>query len=145
MPKLIAGEFAPDFTAKNQRGANISLSNFKGKKVALYFYPTDDTPTCTEEACNLRDNYKTLIRKGFEVIGVSPDDVKSHKKFAEKFNLRFNLIAYPGKEIANLYGVWGEKNMIGNKYMGILRTTFINNEEGIIERVMGRVKSKDHA
>ena len=145
MTHLVTGDFAPDFTAKNQRGADISLRDFKGKKVVLYFYPKDNTTTCTIQSCNLRDNYKQFIDKGYEVIGVSNDDIKSHNDFAAKYDLPFNLIADTDKSIVNAYGVFGEKNMFGNKYEGIHRTTFIINEEGIIEKIINRVKSKDHA
>jgi len=142
MAKLQAGEKAPNFTAKDQNGNTVSLSDFKGKTVILYFYPKDDTPGCTAEACDFRDNYQSLIGKGFEVIGVSTDDEKSHKKFESKFNLPFPLIADTEKEIVEAYGVWVEKNMYGKKYMGTARTTFIINPDGIIQKVIDKVDTK---
>jgi len=141
---LKEGEKAPDFKGKDQNGEIIELSKLKGKKVILYFYPKDSTPGCTAEACNLRDNHTELINKGFEVIGVSPDSEKSHQKFIDKQSLPFDLIADTEKEIANAYGVWGEKSMYGRKYMGIFRTTFVISEEGNIEKIFTKVKTKDH-
>ncbi|HEY5407882.1 MAG TPA: thioredoxin-dependent thiol peroxidase, partial [Ginsengibacter sp.] len=117
MIQLTEGDKAPAFKAKDQNGNTISLADFKGKKVVLYFYPEDDTPTCTIEACNLRDNYKVLQNKGLVVLGVSPDDEKKHKKFEEKYKLPFTLLADPDKKIIDKYGVWGEKNLYGRKYM----------------------------
>lgn len=142
MATLKEGDKAPDFTAKDQNGKTVSLSDFKGKTVILYFYPKDDTPGCTAEACDFRDNYQSLIGKGYEVIGVSTDDEKSHKKFETKFNLPFPLIADPGKEIVDAYGVWVEKNMYGKKYMGTARTTFIINADGIIQKIIDKVDTK---
>ncbi|HKK58807.1 MAG TPA: thioredoxin-dependent thiol peroxidase [Salinivirga sp.] len=144
MITLKAGDKAPGFQAKNQDGEPISLSDFKGKKLILYFYPKDNTPGCTAEACNLNDNYSELTDKGFEVVGVSPDNIESHQKFIAKYNLSFHLIADPEKEVINKYGVWGEKNMYGKKSMGLLRTTFVIDEDGIIQHVFKRVKTKDH-
>lgn len=144
MGHLNTGDSAPDFTAKNQNGTNISLSDYKGKKVILYFYPKDDTPGCTAEACNLRDNYNALIEKGFEIIGVSPDSEKSHTKFQGKYNLQFNLLADTGKEILKKYGAWGEKKMYGKTYEGVLRTTFVISEDGKIEKVFKKVDTKNH-
>ena len=144
MITLKAGDKAPEFQAKNQDGEPISLSDFKGKKLILYFYPKDNTPGCTAEACNLNDNYSELTKKGFEVVGVSPDNIESHQKFIAKYNLSFHLVADPEKEVINKYGVWGEKNMYGKKSMGLLRTTFVINEDGIIQHVFKRVKTKDH-
>lgn len=144
MSNLTVGDKAPDFKGKDQNGKMISLKDFKGKKLVLYFYPEDDTPTCTVEACNLRDNYGALKRKGFAIVGVSADDEKSHKKFAEKFDLPFPLIADTDKKIINDYGVWGEKNMFGHKYMGILRRTFVIDDKGKIEKMFGKVESKNH-
>jgi peroxiredoxin Q/BCP len=138
------GDKAPSFKAKDQNGNTVSLADFKGKKVMLYFYPEDDTPTCTEEACNLRDNFSLLRKKGFIVLGVSPDDVKSHKKFEEKFHLPFPLLADPDKKIINAYGVWAEKQMFGHRYMGVLRHTFIIDEKGRIEKIFRKVHSKNH-
>jgi peroxiredoxin Q/BCP len=145
MTLLKAGEMAPDFTAKNQDGKEISLSSFRGKKVVLYFYPKDDTPGCTAEACNLRDNYDDLTKKGFEVIGVSPDDEKSHTKFAAKYNLQFSLIADTSKTILKQYGAWGLKKMYGKEYEGVLRTTYVIDEQGKIEKVIDKVDTGNHA
>ena len=145
MGYLKVGDTAPDFTAKNQDGKEIRLSNFKGKKVILYFYPKDDTPGCTAEACNLRDNYADLTKKGFEVIGVSPDGEQSHTKFISKYNLQFNLIADTSKVILKQYGAWGTKNMYGKESEGGLRTTYIINEEGKIEKVISKVDTKNHS
>jgi peroxiredoxin Q/BCP len=145
MVTLKEGDKAPAFQAKDQNGKKVSLGEFKGKKVVLYFYPEDDTPTCTVQACNLRDNYALLKKNGFEVIGVSPTDEKSHKKFETKFNLPFTLVADPDHAIINKYGVWGEKQMFGNKYMGVLRTTFVINEKGVISKIFLRPKNKQHA
>jgi len=138
------GEKAPDFKGVNQNGQEVSLSQFKGKKVVLYFYPKDNTPGCTAEACNLNDNYQYWLSKGYEVIGVSPDSVASHKKFEEKFGLSFNLIADTEKEILQAYGAWGEKKNYGKTYMGVLRTTFIIDENGVVTDVFTKVDTKNH-
>lgn len=143
--ELQAGDKAPDFKVKDQNGAVVSLKDYKGKKVALFFYPEDDTPTCTIEACNLRDNYTLLKQKGIVVLGVSPDDEKKHKKFEAKFSLPYTLLADPEMKIIKKYGVWGEKQMFGNKYMGIKRTTFLINEKGHIDHIIKKVLSKSHA
>jgi len=145
MVTLKEGNKAPAFKGVDQNGNKISLADYKGRKVVLYFYPEDDTPTCTIQACNLRDNYGLLKQHGFEVIGVSPDDEKSHKKFEKKFDLPFTLIADPGHSILNKYGVWDEKQMFGNKYMGVLRTTFVIDEKGVIRKIFLRPKNKAHA
>jgi peroxiredoxin Q/BCP len=145
MITLQEGDKAPAFQGKDQNGKKVSLGELKGKKVVLYFYPEDDTPTCTVQACNLRDNYALLKKNGFEVIGVSPNDEKSHKKFETKFNLPFTLLADPDHTIINKYGVWGEKQMFGNKYMGVNRTTFVINEKGVISKIFLRPKNKQHA
>ncbi|TSJ38540.1 thioredoxin-dependent thiol peroxidase [Mucilaginibacter corticis] len=142
MATLTAGDKAPDFTAKDQNGNTVSLSDFKGKTVILYFYPKDDTPGCTAEACDFRDNYQSLLGKGFEVIGVSTDDEKSHKKFITKHNLPFPLIADTDHSVVEAYGVWAEKNMYGKKYMGTVRTTFIIDPEGNIKNVIDKVDTK---
>ena len=143
MATLKAGDKAPDFTATDQNGKTISLADFKGKNVILYFYPKDDTPGCTAEACDFRDNYQSLVGKGFEVIGVSTDDEKSHKKFESKYNLPFTLIADADKHIVEAYGVWVEKNMYGKKYMGTARTTFIIDGDGVISKVIDKVDTKN--
>ncbi|MEO6135883.1 MAG: thioredoxin-dependent thiol peroxidase [Ginsengibacter sp.] len=145
MTHLTEGDKAPDFTAKDQDSNKVSLKDFKGKKVVLYFYPEDDTPTCTIEACNLRDNYSTLKKEGLIVLGVSPDEEKKHKKFEEKYSLPFTLLADPDKSIIDKYGVWGEKNLYGRKYMGLFRTTFLIDEDGIIFKVFKKPKSKVHS
>lgn len=145
MISLKEGDKAPLFAAKDQDNNTVSLADFKGKKVVLYFYPQDDTSTCTIQACNLRDHHKELTKNGFIVIGVSPDDVVSHKKFEGKYKLPFILLADPGHKILNKYGVWGEKQMFGNKYMGVHRTTFVIDEKGIIKKIFLKPKSKIQA
>ena len=137
------GEKAPDFTAKDQNGNTVSLSDFRGKNVILYFYPKDNTPTCTTEACNFRDNYQSLLSKGFAVIGVSTDTEKSHKRFEKKFGLPFPLIADPDRKIVEEYGLWAEKILFGRKYMGTLRTTFVIDPKGKIIKVIDKVDSKN--
>ena len=145
MIHLNEGDKAPAFTSKDQNGKPVALSDFKGKKVVLYFYPEDDTPTCTIEACNLRDNYSLLKKEGMVVLGVSPDDEKKHKKFEQKFDLPFTLIADSDKKIIDKYGVWGEKNLYGRKYMGLHRTTFLIDEKGIIKKIFRKPRSKMHS
>ncbi|WP_153795818.1 thioredoxin-dependent thiol peroxidase [Foetidibacter luteolus] len=145
MVTLQPGDKAPAFKGVDQDGNKVSLADFKGKKVALYFYPEDDTPTCTIQACNLRDNHALLKQHGIEVIGVSPDTGSSHKKFEQKFSLPFKLIADEKHKILNQYGVWDEKQMFGHKYMGVLRTTFAIDEKGIIRKVFLKPKNKAHA
>lgn len=142
--ELEKGQQAPEFTGKDQDGREISLSDFRGKKVILYFYPKDQTPGCTAQACNLRDNYQELQQQGYVVLGVSSDSEASHRKFIEKQNLPFPLIADEDKSIHEKYDVWKEKNMYGRKYMGTVRTTFVIDEEGIIEDIIRKVKTKDH-
>src|SRR6266487_279597 len=142
---LSVGDKAPLFSSKDQNGKPVSMGTFKGKKVVLYFYPEDDTPTCTVEACNLRDNFSLLKKKGMVVLGVSPDNQEKHKKFEEKFHLPFTLIVDDGKKIIDKYGVWGEKNLYGRKYMGLHRTTFLIDEQGIIKKIFRKPKSKIHA
>lgn len=141
------GDKAPEILGRNEKGENIHLSDYKGKKVVLYFYPKDMTSGCTAEACNLRDNYTDLRKAGYEVIGVSIDDEQSHLKFIEKNNLPFTLIADTDKKLVEQFGVWGEKSMYGRKYMGTFRTTFIIDEEGKIERIITpkEIKTSDHA
>jgi len=144
MTQLKEGAAAPMFKGMDQDGKWVSLDDFKGKKVVLYFYPKDDTPGCTAEACNLRDNYDDLLSRGFAIVGVSPDNEKSHAKFRAKFELPFSLIADPEAKILNAYGVWGEKNMYGKKYMGVLRTTFVVDESGNILKIISKVNTGDH-
>ncbi|HIZ92132.1 MAG TPA: thioredoxin-dependent thiol peroxidase [Candidatus Bacteroides merdavium] len=141
------GDKAPEILGINEKGEEIRLSNYKGKKLVLYFYPKDSTSGCTAQACNLRDNYDALRQAGYEVVGVSVDSEKSHQKFIEKNSLPFPLIADTDKKLVEQFGVWGEKSMYGRKYMGTFRTTFIINEEGVVERIIGpkEVKTKNHA
>ena len=145
MSTLTEGQKAPAFAAADQTGKTVRLSAFKGKNLVLYFYPKDLTSTCTTQACNLRDNHTQLNKKGFVVIGVSPDDEKSHQKFITKNKLPFTLITDTDHAIALAYGVWGEKKMYGNTYMGIHRTTFIIDAAGKIERIIAKPKSSTHA
>lgn len=140
IPKV--GDKAPEFTSKDQNGNEVSLAQFKGQKVVLYFYPKDSTPGCTAEACDFRDNYQGLKKEGIEVLGVSVDDEKSHQKFITKYDLPFTLLADTDKNIVEAYGVWGEKNMYGKKYMGTNRTTFIIDEDGNIAHVISKVDTK---
>lgn len=142
--KLQIGDKAPDFKANDQDGNSLKLSSFKGQKVVLYFYPKDMTPGCTAQACNLRDNYKLLQKQGYVVLGVSSDDEKSHRKFADKEKLPFPLLADTDKAIHEKYGTWGEKSMYGRKFMGTLRTTFIIDEKGKIEDIISKVDTKSH-
>ncbi|WKV11858.1 thioredoxin-dependent thiol peroxidase [Marivirga harenae] len=141
---LNIGDNAPDFNAKDQDGNEIKLSDFKGKKVVLYFYPKDNTPGCTAQACNLRDNYEDLQKQGYVVLGVSQDSEKSHKKFIEKQSLPFPLIADEDHTVHKLFGTWGEKKMYGKTYMGTLRTTFVIDADGKIEDIIQKVKTKEH-
>ena len=145
MKYLKPGDTAPGFTFENQVGKISSLENFKGKKLILYFYPKDNTPGCTAEACNLRDNFQILKDKGFKIIGISPDNETSHSKFISKFDLPFDLIPDTDKKILKNYGVWGEKKIFGKVKEGVLRTTFIIDETGKIEKVFNKVQTKDHA
>jgi len=140
--KLNEGDKAPDFKVNNQKGEPIALADCKGKRVVLYFYPKDDTPGCTKEACNLRDNYDALLKQDYIILGVSPDNEARHRKFIAKYNLPFDLLADTEKEIAQAYDVWVEKNMYGRKYMGIARTTFIIDEKGIISEIIKKVDTK---
>jgi peroxiredoxin Q/BCP len=142
--KLNVGDKAPAIVAMDQNGNLISLDDFKGNKVILYFYPKDDTPGCTAEACNLRDNYDSLLAKGFKIIGVSADSVKSHQKFTGKYNLPFPLIPDTDRKIINDYGVWGRKKFLGKEYDGIYRTTFIISKDGVIMKIFDKVDTKQH-
>lgn len=144
MAILKEGSKAPAFKALDQNGNAISLADFKGKKLVLYFYPKDDTPTCTVQACNLRDNYALLKKKGYQVVGVSVDDVKSHKKFEQKHELPFPLVSDADKKIVDKYNLWGEKKFMGRTYMGTTRTTFLIDEEGKIVKIIDKPDSKNH-
>ena len=142
---LKEGDKAPAFTGVDQDGQKIALADYKGQRVVLYFYPEDDTPTCTVQACNLRDNFSLLRKEGWTVIGVSPDDEKKHKKFESKFGLPFPLVADPGHKIIDRYGVWGEKQLYGRKYQGLHRTTFLIDGEGVVRKIFLKPRSKQHA
>lgn len=144
MANLKIGDPAPLFTGKDQNGKEISLAGLKGKKVILYFYPKDDTPGCTAEACNLRDNYSGLKSKGFEVIGISADSETSHQKFISKYNLPFTLISDPDRKILEAYNAWGKKSLYGRTFQGILRKTFVIDEKGIITEIIEKVDTKNH-
>lgn len=145
MEILQEGKKAPAFKGKDQNGATVSMADFKGKKLVLYFYPQDNTPTCTVQACNIRDNFAALKKKGIYIIGISPDDIKKHKKFEEKFELPFTIIADTDHSIIDKFGVWGEKQLYGKKYLGLHRTTFLIDEKGMIKKVFLKPKSKQHA
>jgi peroxiredoxin Q/BCP len=139
------GTIAPDFTLTTDGGGEVTLSDFRGQRVVLYFYPKDDTPGCTTEACSFRDDYSEIITAGAVVLGVSPDSVKSHDKFKLKYELPFALLSDPDHQVAEMYGAWGEKEMYGRTYMGILRSTFVIDEEGRIIKVFPKVKPKNHS
>jgi thioredoxin-dependent peroxiredoxin len=145
MTQLKEGMKAPFFEGTDQNGKVVRMSDFGGKKIILYFYPKDNTPGCTAEACNLRDNHGLLIKKGFAVVGVSMDSEKSHKNFAGKYSLPFPLIADTSKKILNDYGVWKEKKLYGKSFLGVVRSTFIIDEHGLIEKIITKVETKDHA
>ena len=142
---LNEGDKAPDFTVKDQDGKNVKLSNYKGKKVVLYFYPRDMTPGCTKQACSLRDGFSKLKKNNIEVLGVSTDDEAKHQKFIEKYELPFTLLADTEQKVSEKYGVWVEKNMYGKKYMGIKRTTYLIDENGKIVKILKKVNVSDHA
>ncbi len=142
---LQPGDKAPDFTGTDENGRSISLADYKGKKLILFFYPKDNTPGCTAEACNLRDNYQLLKSKGFELLGVSPDGADAHQKFKEKFNLPFPLLADTDKTVLKAYGAWGPKSMYGKIFDGVNRSTFVIDENGVIVQVFSKVKTSDHA
>jgi len=142
---LQAGTTAPDFTLQTDDGGEVTLSDYRGKKVVLYFYPKDDTPGCTAEACSFRDDYAQILAAGAGVLGVSPDDIKSHSRFKVKYTLPFALLSDPDHRVAEMYGAWGEKRMYGKSYMGIIRSTFIIDEQGTIVRVFPQVTPKGHS
>ncbi len=142
---LKAGDKAPDFSVLNEKGETVKLADFRGKKLVLYFYPKDDTPGCTAEACSLRDGYPKFLAQGYEILGVSPDSVKKHVKFIEKYDLPFSLLADEDKAVANAYGVWGPKKFMGRSYEGVHRTTFVIDASGKIEAIIEKVDTKNHA
>lgn len=144
MITLTEGDKAPLFTLPDEAGNKISLKDFKGKRVVLYFYPEDDTPTCTTQACNLRDNYADLTDKDIVLLGISPDNEAKHQKFIKKFNLPYPLLADPDKKVIDKYGVWGEKNLYGRNYMGLHRTTFLIDEKGVIKKIFKKPRSAKH-
>ncbi|WP_282122363.1 thioredoxin-dependent thiol peroxidase [Algibacter mikhailovii] len=145
MKTLKQGDVVPNFTAKDEQGNNISLSDYMGKKLVVFFYPKASTPGCTVEACNLRDNYETLQANGYELLGVSADSEKRQSNFKNKYEFPFPLLADEDKTVINTFGVWGPKKFMGKEYDGIHRTTFLIDEKGIVERVIDKVKTKDHA
>lgn len=145
MALLKEGMKAPSFEGIDQKGNMVRSEDFAGKKLVLYFYPKDDTPGCTAEACDLRDNYKMFLKNGFAVVGVSADSEKSHKKFAEKYSLPFPIIADTGRKILEDFGVWTQKSLYGRTFLGIARTTFIIDEKGVIEKVIAKVNTKAHS
>ncbi len=144
MSTLKVGDKLPDFKTIDQNEKNVSSQDFLGTKSVLYFYPKDDTPTCTNQACNLRDNYDHLIQRGYKVFGISPDKAAKHQKFIAKYKLPFDLLVDEDHAIADAFGVWGEKTTFGKTYMGLKRTTFVMNEEGIITEIITKVKAKEH-
>ena len=145
MATLQVGDKAPDFKGSDQNGNSISLADFNGKRLIIYFYPKDSTPGCTSEACSLRDGWEELRAKGFEVVGVSADSTASHQRFIEKNSLPFNLISDPERTIIEAYGAWGEKSLYGKKYMGIIRKTYVVEPDGTIGQIIDKVKVKDAA
>ena len=145
MTKLKPGDLAPNFTANDEQGNSISLKDYKGSKLVVFFYPAASTPTCTVEACNLRDNYADLFEKGYKILGVSADTQKKQLNFKEKYNFQYPLLADVDKEVINAFGVYGPKKFMGKEYDGIHRTTFVINENGVIEKVIDNVKAKTHA
>lgn len=145
MTHLKEGDKAPEINRTATNGEQVNLNEMRGNKVIVYFYPKDNTPGCTNEACNLRDNYERLIDRGYAIVGISPDNEESHRKFIAKYDLPFPLIADPQKEILQAYGVWGEKKMFGKTYHGVQRTTFVIDEQGFIQIIFTKVKTKDHA
>ena len=144
MKHLKVGDRAPEFTSIDQEGNTVSLKDYAGKRVVIYFYPKDNTPSCTVQACNLRDNYTALKKAGIVILGVSADSIKSHQKFIQKFDLPFTLLVDEDHKLLNLYGVWGEKKFMGRIYDGIHRTTFVLDENHIIQSIIEKPKTKDH-
>lgn len=145
MTHLQIGDKAPNFTILNEDDKKISLNDYRGKKLILFFYPKDDSPGCTKEACSLRDNFKQLSKMGFEILGVSPDKPAKHRKFIDKYEFQYSLAADTEKEIINTYGLWGPKKFMGREVVGVHRTTFIINEQGVIINIIDKVKTKEHA
>ena len=145
MATLKEGDIAPNFSLTDNEGKFHSLNDYSGKKLIIFFYPRANTPGCTAQSCNLNDNYSKLTSQGYEVIGVSPDTVDKQNKFADKFGFKYNLLADDSRELIDAFGVWGKKKFRGNEYEGVLRTTFIIDEDGVIERVIDKVNTKDHA
>jgi peroxiredoxin Q/BCP len=145
MVKLNTGDNVPDFSLNNENGETISRDLLMGKKYILFFYPKDDSPGCTKEACSLRDNYRTFEKAGYSIYGVSPDTEKKHKKFIDKFEFQYSLLADPTKKMINDFGLWGPKKFMGREITGVYRTTFVINEEGIIEEIISKVKTNEHA
>jgi len=142
---LKEGDKAPVFTGLDQDEKSVNLQDFQGQKLILFFYPKDDTPGCTKEACNLRDNYNYFSKKGYSILGVSPDKSKKHRKFIDKYEFQYSLIADTEKEIINMYGLWGPKKFMGKEIIGLHRTTFVIDEEGVIAQIIGKVKTKEHS
>ncbi len=145
MTHLKEGQKAPDFKAQDENGNTVSLSDFKGQKLILYFYPADNTPTCTTEACNFRDNFSSLKKEGYAILGVSPDSAKKHQGFIQKHELPFPLLVDEDKAMIHAYGVWGKKKKFGREYDGLLRTTFVIGEDGVIEKIFDKVEAARHA
>lgn len=143
--KLSVGDKAPDFTSTNQDGNEVTLADLKGQKVVMFFYPKDDSPGCTKEACNLRDNFKKFVKMGYTIVGVSPDNEKKHRKFIDKYELQYTLLADPEKKIINDYGLWGPKKFMGREITGVYRTTLLLDEEGTITHILDKVKTKEHS
>lgn len=145
MTHLKVGDKAPEFTSVNEDGNPISLSDYRGKKVVLFFYPKDDSPGCTKEACSIRDDYRSIQKAGYEVLGISPDKDTKHRKFIDKYEFQYSLVADPEKKIIESYGLWGPKKFMGREVIGVHRTTFLVDADGIIEEIITKVKTKDHA
>lgn len=145
MTHLKEGDAVPNFESTNEKGEVVSAQSLKGKKVILFFYPKDDSPGCTKEACSLRDNYRVFEKKGYEIYGISPDNEKKHQKFIDKYEFQYSLLADPEKEMINQFGLWGPKKFMGREIVGVHRTTFVINEEGKIDKIIAKVKTKEHA